>query len=117
MKFANIRLSYIFHILRAPGNHAFSTKEQGGKRKTQNKYNDLIMVSIHRMWKHEMHKYLLHILTVNCGTSLPLLTGIDYNRRNDLTSTELPSTLQMDETVIWHLGILTRDLAADGDKV
>jgi len=75
------------------------------------------MVSIDRMLKHEMHKYLLHILTVNCATSLPLLTGIDYKRRNNLTSTELPSTLQMHETVIWHFGILTRDLVADGDKV
>jgi len=75
------------------------------------------MVSTDRMCKHETHKYLLHILTVNCATSLPLLTGIDYKRRNDLASTELPSTLQMYETVIWSLGILTRDLAADGDKV
>jgi hypothetical protein len=34
-----------------------------------------------------------------------------------LRSTELPSTMQMDETAIRHLGILTKDLAADGDKV
>jgi len=64
-----------------------------------------------------MHKYLLHFLTLNSATSLPLLTGIDYKRRNDLMLTEIPSTLQMHETVIWHLGILTRDLAADSDKV
>jgi hypothetical protein len=117
VKFANVRLSYTFHILRTPGNHAFRTKEQGGKRKTQNKYNNLTMVSIDCTWKQEMHKYLLHILTANCETSLPLLTSVDYKRRNDLKSTELPSTLQMHETVIWHLGILTKDLAADGDKV
>ena len=116
MKFANIRLSYTVYILRAPGNHEFRTKEQGGKWKIQNKYNNLIMVSIDRMWKQEMHKYPLHILTANCETSLPLLTSVDYKRRNDLTSTELPSTLQIHETLIWHLGTLTRDLAADGDK-
>jgi hypothetical protein len=34
-----------------------------------------------------------------------------------LRSTQLPSTMQMDETVIRHLGMLTKDLAADGDKV
>ena len=73
------KCQFVLHVshLRTPVNHAFRTKEQGAKRKTQNKYNDLIMVSTDRMWKHEMHKYLLHILTVHCATSLPLLTGID----------------------------------------
>jgi hypothetical protein len=116
VRFANIRFSYILHVLRASGNHAFRTKEKGGKRKTQNKYNDRIMVSIDQMRKLEIHKYLLHILTVNCEIKLSLLRSKDYKRSNDLMSTELPLTLQMDETEIWLLGIITKDLAADGDK-